>query len=91
MVGQYEAMSENDAEGRPWGAAVEVELAVAGMHCTACPALVEETLVAQPGVLAATVELQSGRASVTYEPDEVSAEALVQLVSELGYPTQLAG
>ncbi len=62
-----------------------VELAVAGMHCGACVALIEECLADQAGVLGASVDLESARAIVDYDPSLVDLDALVAAVAEAGY------
>jgi P-type Cu+ transporter len=67
------------------GATAVVELAVTGMHCPSCVALVEETLVGAPGVAEATVDLEAGRASVVFRPDAVSVDALCAAILGAGY------
>ena len=61
------------------------ELAVAGMHCGACVALIEESLQDQVGVVGASVDLDSGRAVVDYDPSLVGLDTLVTTVAEAGY------
>jgi len=68
-----------------------VELAVDGMHCESCVALIEETLGEDPGVRRVTVDLESGRASVVFDPAAVSPEQLCATVVELGYQASPLG
>lgn len=69
----------------PAGAGAAVELAVEGMHCESCVALIEETLGEDPRVRQVHVDLESGRASVVFDPAAVSLEELCATVVELGY------
>jgi copper chaperone CopZ len=62
-----------------------VELAVVGMHCGACVALIEESLTEQMGVIGASVDLESTRAVVDYDPSLVDLDALLATVAEAGY------
>jgi len=62
-----------------------IELLVEGMHCGSCVALIEETLVAAPGVRGAVVDLESGRASVVVSPGDVSIDALCAAIAGAGY------
>jgi copper chaperone CopZ len=69
----------------PAGSGAAVELAVEGMHCDSCVALIEETLSEDPRVSSVTVDLEGGRASVIFDPAAVSAEELCATIVELGY------
>jgi len=60
-------------------------LSVEGMHCGSCVALIEETLVEDLGVEAAEVDLQSGRATVTFDPARHSVDDLCAAVVAAGY------
>lgn len=62
-----------------------VQLAVTGMHCGSCSALIEETLAEQAGVVRASVDLEAERATVDYEPAAVDVAALCAAVAEAGY------
>lgn len=62
-----------------------VEFAVEGMHCGSCAALIEETLVEQPGVSAASVDLESARAVVSFARTDLSIEELQSAIEEAGY------
>lgn len=60
-------------------------LAIDGMHCASCVALIEETLVEDLGVAAAEVDLATGRATVTYDPTEHHVADLCDAVAAAGY------
>jgi copper chaperone CopZ len=62
-----------------------VEFAVEGMHCGSCSALIEETLAEQPGVSAASVDLESAKAVVSFTPTDLSVEQLQSAIAEVGY------
>jgi heavy metal translocating P-type ATPase len=62
----------------------DLELNVTGMTCGSCSARVQNALGHAPGVLEATVNLATGRASVQ-TAGAVSPERLVEVVERLGY------
>jgi copper chaperone CopZ len=68
-----------------------VELAVNGMHCAACAALIEEVLTEQPGLLAAHVDLMTKRAEVTFDDTVTELAVLQSVIAELGYGSSLVG
>jgi copper chaperone len=61
------------------------ELAVTGMHCGSCSALIQESLADTTGVIRAEVDLESGRAVVAFDPSQVDTDRLLSVVSEAGY------
>jgi copper chaperone CopZ len=68
-----------------------VEFVVEGMHCGSCSALIEETLAEQPGVSAASVDLESARAVVSFTPTDLSVEELRSAIEEVGYSATPVG
>lgn len=63
-----------------------VELAITGMTCTNCSATIERTLNKKvPGVVQATVNFASERASVEYVPQTVAVEDLIGAVASAGF------
>lgn len=81
--------SGGDGTG-PEGGAVAV-LAVEGMHCPSCAALLREVLVEDLGVLDATVDLDAGRASVRYDPAVHGVDDLCAAVVAAGYGARAEG
>ena len=67
------------------GSDVTTVLAVEGMHCQSCVVLIEETLVEDLGVVAASVDLDGARATVTYDPTRLSVADLCDAVVAAGY------
>jgi Cu+-exporting ATPase len=61
------------------------ELAIGGMTCASCVRRVERALAKTPGVAAASVNLATERATVTYTPDDVDMTALIATVEHAGY------
>ncbi len=67
----------------------QVTLPILGMTCANCVASVERGLSKVEGVDAATVNLSSERASVSYDPDKTGIPALVEQVRQTGYEVAL--
>ncbi len=63
----------------------EVSLGVSGMTCASCVMRVEKALNKVDGVLEATVNLATERATIKYLPDMVSVGQLKAAVRETGY------
>ncbi|HYR08820.1 MAG TPA: cation transporter [Longimicrobium sp.] len=67
-----------------------ISLNVTGMSCGHCKAAVQSALSRQPGVRAATVDLERGTAQVEYDPSAVSPAQLTAAVAEEGYTADVA-
>jgi Cu+-exporting ATPase len=65
--------------------AERIALNVSGMTCAACQGRVQRALERTPGVLDASVNLLTGDASVTYDPAQVSPDAVAEAVRATGY------
>ncbi len=61
------------------------ELALGGMHCSACATRIERTLRHQRGVASAAVNLATTRAFVSYDPAALDAGDLCAAVEGAGY------
>ena len=69
-----------------------LELGVRGMTCASCVAHVEKALLATPGVLSASVNLATERASVRVLKGPATIENLRHAITEAGYePAEVAG
>ena len=75
-MGKGAAEPPTAPEPAPKADSARVEWLVGGMHCPSCAALIEETLVRDPGVHRATVDLADARASVTYDGTTLSVADL---------------
>ncbi|HOQ14988.1 MAG TPA: heavy metal-associated domain-containing protein, partial [Bacillota bacterium] len=62
-----------------------VTLPVRGMTCAACSARVEKTLKGLPGVITASVNLATEKATVSYNPASVRISDMRRAVSAAGY------
>lgn len=63
----------------------EETIPVQGMHCQRCVNLIESNLRSQEGVETARVNLRENKVSVRFDPEEVSAEEIKNLITSLGY------
>jgi copper chaperone CopZ len=61
-----------------------VYLAIWGMGCPTCATRVRNGLLSLPGVLAAEVNLEQGLAATAYDPESVTVNDLLQVVSAAG-------
>lgn len=69
----------------PSPAAADITLPIAGMTCASCVSRIERALSREPGVLAATVNLASETARVTYDSARTDAAHLAQAITRAGY------
>ncbi len=60
-------------------------LAITGMHCSSCAALVTDHLKETTGVTDANVNFASAKASILFNPSVVSEDDLIHAVQEAGY------
>jgi Cu+-exporting ATPase len=60
-------------------------VAVKGMHCASCSAIITKKIKAIPGVEACTVNIASEKAALTYDPDQVSIDQMNQEIGKFGY------
>lgn len=62
-----------------------VILSIGGMSCATCAQTVEKALNEAKGVSKATVNLASEKATVEYNPEEISLSELKKIVRDVGY------
>lgn len=65
-----------------------IDLPVQGMSCASCVERIETGIAKLAGVKQASVNLAAERASVLYDPAQISARRLVTEVENLGYGTR---
>ena len=68
-------------EGGLW----ESQLLVRGMHCAACSLMLEQALLATPGVLSAKVSAASQRASVVWSAGQTRPSQWLRAPRSMGY------
>ncbi len=63
----------------------EYEIGIGGMTCASCSARVERALNKLPGVIAASVNLATERATVRYVPASLSPDDIARAIEDSGY------
>src|SRR4051794_14997572 len=63
----------------------EATLAVEGMTCASCVARIERGLKKLPGVVDASVNLATEKATVQYAPAKVGVNDILHKIDDLGY------
>lgn len=74
----------SETSAAPAGA-TRVDLPITGMTCAACARRVERSLARTAGVVGASVNFATARATVLYDPATTAVPALVATVEEAGY------
>ena len=85
-VAGYGATPLAEEESPPAG---EVTLAVAGMTCTACAAIIEKTLGRLDGVSSASVNLAAETATIEFDPTSLGPDELIEAVRTAGYDAEV--
>jgi len=67
-----------------------VKLAVANMTCVSCVPIVKGALSAVPGVAKVVVSAEAASATVTFDDQKTTVDALIKAVTNAGYPTKRA-
>jgi Cu+-exporting ATPase len=67
-----------------------IRIPVSGMTCAACSARVQRALANEPGVSDANVNLMMKTATVSFDPNSVTPDRLVDTIRATGYGAQLA-
>ncbi len=60
---------------------------ITGMTCGNCERHVREAAEAVPGVSAVDVDRPGNRATVTFDPQQTTADAIAAAITEAGYDT----
>jgi Cu+-exporting ATPase len=63
----------------------KAELNISGMTCAACSAKIERKLSKTEGVIKATVNLATNKATVQYDPAKIKISDLIKVAIDLGY------
>lgn len=64
---------------------VKKTFSIKGMHCASCVLVLEKSLKSLDGILSANVNLATEKATVEYDDEKVTDEALKSAVSNVGY------
>jgi periplasmic mercuric ion binding protein len=65
-----------------------VTLAVDNMYCDACPYIVKQSLARVAGVTSVAVSFEQKTATVTYDDQKTTPEALTSATKQAGYPSK---
>jgi P-type Cu+ transporter len=67
------------------GVTETLNLAIGGMHCASCSAVIEMSLGAVSGVVEASVNLATERAKVVYNSAEITKGEIIKIIVNTGY------
>ena len=62
-----------------------INIPLTGMSCANCALAIERTVKKVPGVKAAAVNFATEQASLSFDPDQVQVEKLVEKIQDAGY------
>lgn len=77
------------ASGSAFGSERTVTLAVDNMYCDACPYIVKQSIAKVLGVENVEVSYEQKTATVTYDDEKTTLEALTSATTEAGYPSRV--
>jgi mercuric ion binding protein len=66
-----------------------VPLTVDNMYCDACPYIVNQSLTRVPGVENVKVSFEQKTATVTYDDQKTTLDALTAATTQAGYPSRV--
>ena len=66
-----------------------ITLAVDNMYCDACPYIVKQSLAKVPGVENVVVSFEQKSATVTYDDQKTTLDALTSATTQAGYPSRV--
>jgi len=61
---------------------------VTGLYCDACQTKIQQALKRTDGVKSATVDLDKGSATVTYDDTKVKPDQIVRIIEKEGYKAE---
>jgi len=65
-------------------------LAITGMHCASCAAIIARRLVKTEGVQEANVNYTAAKARVLFDPQKIDATGLIATIEKAGYGARIA-
>ena len=65
-----------------------VTLAVDNMYCAACPYIVKQSLAKVSGVTNVAVSFEQKTATITYDDQKTTPDALISATTQAGYPSK---
>ena len=64
---------------------------VSGMHCASCAGTIEKKLGKKEGIVSASVNFASEKATVEYDAEKLSSRDIVSFINETGYKAAAGG
>jgi copper ion binding protein len=64
----------------------QITLTAPDISCEHCQRAIEREIGALPGVASVSVDIPTKHVSVTYDPDAVTRDRIVEALDEEGYP-----
>lgn len=80
-----------EPHGSQDGRVTQVVLAVHGMHCDACGALITETLDEEPAITEVEVTREPDEVRVVFDATRIGVEEIAAVIDALGYTARLPG
>jgi Cu2+-exporting ATPase len=87
----WDGEAVQSAHVRADGDAREITVLVEGIRCAACGWLIEHALSREPGVREVRVNPSTGRATLAWDATRTRLGALLERLSDFGYPAHLPG
>jgi Cu+-exporting ATPase len=84
-----EMAAEKKEEKQPSPGTQQLNLSIQGMTCTSCAHTIEKGLASVKGVDKAQVNFANERASIVYNPRDVSPDVMVKEIEKLGYKAHI--
>ena len=75
--------------GTALAAVTTAKFKVTGMYCDACQTKIQHALSKTDGVQSATVDLNSGSATVSFDDAKVKPEQIIKIIEKAGYKAEL--
>ena len=72
-----------------WAENRSITLDIPGMSCAACPITIKKALSRVEGVQDVAVSYKARSATVQFDDELISAEALAQITADVGYPATI--
>ena len=65
-----------------------ITLTINGMKCTGCSQRVERALKNTDGIKDASVDLESKKANISYNEDEISVKQIREIITDVGFEVE---
>ncbi len=69
----------------------KIQLSIEGMHCASCVNIIERSLKKQKGIAGATVNFSTEKATITFDPKNISTKKILRTVEKKGYRATILG